>query len=52
MIGINVVVLVLSEGFNHTMRLKHLQEEVNYTVRGIYQSTSAYNRDTIYRYLG
>ena len=52
MIGINVLDLVFSEGFNHTMKLKHLQEEVNYTVRGIYQSTSANNRDTIYRYLG
>ena len=43
----NVMILVLSEGFSHSMKLKHLQKEVHYPAWGMYQSNSAYIRDTI-----
>ena len=50
-IGMNVMVLVLSEGFYHTMKVNHLQKEVHYPSWGMNQSNSAYIRERIDIYL-
>ena len=46
------MVLVIIEGFFHSMKVKHLQEEVHYTEWGIYQSKSSHIEETIDRQLG
>ena len=51
-IGVNVIILVLSEVYSHTMKVKHLKEELHHSKWFVYQSKSAYIRERIDIYLG